>query len=56
MCEELYRKVSDYRVAMSIIKSMLKSGIISDRDYSEIDTIIANTYGLNSDTIFSDIC
>lgn len=55
MTKELYYKVVDYRVSMSVIKNMLKSNIITTKEYSEIDTIIARENGLSSCTIFSEM-
>lgn len=53
MTNELYDKVCTYRISMSVIKSMLKSNIITADEYSEIDTIIVRENGLSSCTIFS---
>ena len=55
MTKELYDKVVTYRISMSVIKSMLKSNIITAQEYSEIDTIIARENGLSSCTIFGEI-
>lgn len=55
MTNELYDKVCAYRISMSVIKSMLKSNIITADEYSEIDTIIARENGLSSCTIFGEI-
>ena len=55
MTKELYDKVVPYRISMSVIKSMLKSNIITADEYSEIDTIIARENGLSSCTIFSEM-
>ena len=55
MTNELYDKVVAYRISMSVIKSMLKSNIITAEEYSEIDTIIARENGLSSCTIFGEI-
>ena len=55
MTKEFYDKVVAYRISMSVIKSMLKSNIITDDEYSEIDTIIACENGLSSCTIFSEM-
>lgn len=55
MTKELYDKVVPYRISMSVIKSMLKSNIITAEEYSEIDTIIARENGLSSCTIFGEI-
>ena len=55
MTKELYDKVVVYRISMSVIKSMLKSNIITAEEYSEIDTIIARENGLSSCTIFSEM-
>ncbi|MGN0477532.1 MAG: SHOCT domain-containing protein [Ruminococcus sp.] len=54
MTNELYEKVVAYRITMSVIKSMLKSNIITADEYSEIDTIIARENGLSSCTIFGE--
>ena len=55
MTKELYDKVVAYRISMSVIKSMLKSNIITAQDYSEIDTIIARENGLSSCSIFREM-
>ena len=55
MTKELYDKVVAYRISMYVIKSMLKSNIITAQDYSEIDTIIARENGLSSCTIFGEM-
>ena len=55
MTNELYDKVVAYRISMSVIKSMLKSNIITAEEYSEIDTIIARENGLSSCTIFGEM-
>ena len=55
MTKELYDKVCAYRISMSVIKSMLKSNIITTQEYSEIDTIIARENGLSSCIIFGEM-
>ena len=55
MTKQLYDKVVAYRISMSVIKSMLKSNIITVQEYSEIDTIIARENGLSSCTIFGEL-
>lgn len=40
-----------YRVSMSLAEDMLLQGIISEKDYSKIDRIIAKKYGLSLDSI-----
>ena len=52
MTEQLTRRVAAYRTAMSIIKEMLKQGLISADDYAKIDTKMTEKYGLKSSTIF----
>ena len=52
MTEQLVKKVATYRTAMSIIKEMLRRGLISADDYTKIDTKMAEKYGLKSSTIF----
>lgn len=55
MTKELYDKVISYRISMSVIKSMLKSNIITAQEYSEIDTIISRENGLFSCSIFGEM-
>ena len=55
MTKELYDKVVAYRISMSVIKSMLKSNIITTQEYFEIDTIIARENGLSSCRIFCEM-
>ena len=55
MTKELYDKVVTYRISMSVIKSMLKSNIITAEEYSEMDTIIARENGLSSCNIFAEM-
>lgn len=52
MTSELRESITAYRTVMSVVKEMLRAGIISDREYAEIDTIMTEKYGLNSCTIF----
>lgn len=52
MTKELNEKVIAFRTAMSVMKSMLKSGVITDAEYAQIEAIIAENYGLSSSTIF----
>ena len=41
-----------YKTAMSIFKNWLATGVISATDLLEIDTILAQKYGLSSRSIF----
>lgn len=52
MSEEMFRKISAYRAAMSIARSMLHQGIITQEEYNKIDTIIAKKHGISLDSIF----
>ena len=45
-------KVSDYRRTMSFVKSMKIRGIISEKEYDKIDTIMTKKYGISSVSIF----
>lgn len=49
---DLESRIIAYRRAMSLAKSMLCQGIITEKEYADIDTIIAKKYGLSSCTIF----
>ncbi len=50
--KEYMLNIERYRLAMSLAKSMLTQGIISESDYAIIDTIMTKKYGVSSYTIF----
>ena len=52
MATDLREKVKAFRTAMCVVKEMLTVGIISNDDYAEIESIIAETMGVSSCTIF----
>ena len=51
MTDELFRRVALYQATMSIIRGMHTNGVISEKEYAEIDTIFAEKYGLSSSAI-----
>lgn len=55
MDKALYEKVVGFRTAMSLVKETLRNGVISEEDFRIICPILAQKYGLNLSTIFSDI-
>ena len=55
MDKQLYEKVKDYKTALVVIKEMRSSGIITDKDYTIICTVLAKKYGLKSSSIFAEI-
>jgi len=50
--KDIKDKIIAYRTAMSLAKSMLDKGIITEGNYAKIDTIMTKKYGLSSSTIF----
>ena len=52
---EFFDRLVAYKAAMSLATAMLRRGIISERDYAEIDTIMTKKYGLSLDSIFRTI-
>lgn len=56
MSEELTKKITAYRTAISIVKGMLIQGIITKDEYRKIDTMLTKKYGLSSYTIFCENC
>lgn len=44
MNEEEFRAERLYRMSLSVAKAMLEKGIISEEEYSEIDTILLEKY------------
>lgn len=49
---EMQVKIEAYRRAMAMAQSMLLQGIITEKEYAKIDTIMTKKYGLSSSTIF----
>lgn len=45
-------QVIAYRMALTLAKSLLLQGIITAPEYTQIDTILAEKYGILSCTIF----
>ena len=41
-----------YQTAMALARKMLSQGIITEKEYEKIDTIIAKKYGVSSCSIF----
>ena len=52
MKTDINERLTLYRMAMSLAKSMKSRGIISAAEYHKIDTIMTKKYGLTSSTIF----
>lgn len=52
MDQDLQKRVIAYRTTMAMVKGMLRDGIITEEEYGDIDTIIANKYGLSSCSIY----
>lgn len=45
-------RIAAYRLAMSMAKAMLQRGIISDKEYTVIDRLMAEKYGISLSSIF----
>lgn len=52
MKQELYEKVTAYRIIMSVFKSMLKEQVITQDEYDKISILAAEQCGLKNSTIF----
>lgn len=52
MRSEFEKKLIQYRATMAMFKRLLKKAIITAEEYAEIDTIIAEKYGVKSSNIF----
>jgi len=52
MTNDFFQRLASYKAAMSLAKGMLHQGIISAKEYAEIDTIMAKKYGLSLVSIF----
>ncbi len=54
--KEFYNSLTSYKASMKQAKTMLEMGLISADDYTKIDTILAQKYGLNSCSIYAGNC
>ena len=52
MTNDEFNSVLRYKSVMSIVEKWLKNGLISEGEYAEIDTIIAEKYGISSCSIY----
>ena len=52
MNAEYRKRLLGYRASMSLAREMLSEGIITPKEYSEIDRIIANRHGLSLGSIY----
>ena len=55
LVDDYLQRIVRYRIAMSMAKSMLNKGIITEEEYAKIDTIMTKNAELSLDTIFSEI-
>ena len=55
LMDDYLQRIVRYRIAMSMAKSMLNKGIITEEEYAKIDTIMTKHAELSLDTIFSEI-
>jgi len=49
---ELYDKILRYQTVMAWVRSLLKQSMISKKEYTRIDTMMAQKYGVSSCSIF----
>jgi len=52
MDKDLFKTVTAYKTTMAAFKVMLKNGLISASEYKDIDTKIAQKYGLSLSVIY----
>ena len=50
--DEYQQRLIAYQFAMSLARSMLSKGIISEEEYHKIDVIMTNKHGVSPGTIF----
>ena len=55
LMDDYLQRIVRYRIAMSMAKSMLNKGIITEEEYAKIDTIMTKNAELSLYTIFSEI-
>lgn len=55
MSKEDFKNEKLYQTTMHIARKMLKSGLISEEEYRQIDTIFTEKYQPTLGTLFADI-
>ena len=55
LMDDYLQRIVRYRIAMSMAKSMLNKGIITEEEYAKIDTIMTKNAEFSLDTIFYEI-
>ena len=55
MDNKLYIKIKEYNTSLSVIKEMLSSGVIADKDFGIICLNLAKEYGISLCSIFAGI-
>lgn len=55
MSEDQFQNEMRYQTTMSLVRSMLEKGMISEEEYYEFDTIMLEKYHPVFGTLFSDI-
>lgn len=51
----LYGRIKEYNTVLAVIREMRSAGIITDKDFGIICTVLAEEYGLSSCSIFAGI-
>lgn len=52
MKEKLFDRIVMYKATMNLVRSMVKEGLVSEEEYSEIDRIFASKYGLELSVLY----
>ena len=52
---DLQERLIRYQLAMSMARTMLARGILTEEKYHDIDTIMVKKYGLSSSTIYRSV-
>lgn len=52
MENELFERVAKYNCTMSMVRLMLKDGLLSEEEYTKIDRIVASDYSLDLSVIY----
>jgi len=50
--DEKLEKLFRYQIVMAWVRSLLKQSLISKKEYTRIDTMMAQKYGISSCSIF----
>ncbi len=52
LAEDYDTRLTNFRTSLAVFQSMIKNGVLTDRDYEKMCAVLANKYGISLCSIF----